>query len=216
MSFPPYIDSIPKSLMNGGGAHITLADIKRTYISQIDDSMNLSLWSGVTTTIVAGDGTVLPLNALGVPPLAFIHGATSKDGTKMYLSTNVMEGLDLTHNTAGAFRTYLLNTSDLVSGTVTTNVVLAKGTISGLTKIAAQGGSVAYRASFTPDGKYILQAGSDRMLMLDPTSADLAVVVDTKSGPNPTRISARGRRALKTTTSRPRRTASTLSWRSVI
>ena len=126
MSFPPYIDSIPKSLITNGN-HITLADIKRTYISQIDDSMNLSLWTGVTTTIQAGDGTVIPLNQLGVPPLAFIHGATSKDGTKMYLSTNVMEGLDLTHNTAGAFRTYLLNTSDIISGTVTTNVVLAIG-----------------------------------------------------------------------------------------
>jgi hypothetical protein len=102
-----------------------------------------------------------------------------------YLSTNVMEGLDLTHNTAGAFRTYLLSTSDLVSGTVTTNVVLKHGTISGLTKIAAQGGSVAYRASFTPDNKYILQSGADRMLMLDATASDLAVVVDTKSGPNP-------------------------------
>jgi len=188
MSFPPYIDSIPKSLITNGN-HITLATagVKRTYISSIDDSMNMDVHSVNTLTIVSGQGDILPLDGpggLGVPPLAFIHGATSKDGTKMYLSTNVMSGLTLTVNTAGEFRTYLLNTSDVISGTVTTNVLLAKGVISGLTPTAAQGGSVAYRASFTPDGKYILQAGSDRMLMLDAASPTLAVVVDTKKGPN--------------------------------
>jgi hypothetical protein len=186
MSFPAYIDAIPKSLITAGN-HINLADIKRTYIKQIDDSMNMGIHSTLTTTIVSGAGDILPLDGpggLGVPPLAFIHGATSKDGTKMYLSTNVMSGLTLTVNTAGAFRTYLLNTSDVISGTVTTNVLLATGTISGLTPTAAAGGSVAYRASFTPDGKYILQAGSDRMLMLDAASPTLAVVVDTKKGPN--------------------------------
>jgi len=186
MSFPPYIDSIPKSLITNGN-HITLADIKRTYISQIDDSMNMDVHSVNTTSIVSHEGDLLPLDGpggLGLPPLAFIHGATSKDGLKMYLSTNVMSGLTLTVNTAGEFRTYLLNTSDVISGSVTTNVVLASGTISGLTPTAAKDGSVAYRASFTPDGKYILQAGSDRMLMLDAASPTLQVLVDTKKGPN--------------------------------
>lgn len=186
MSFPAYIDAIPKALITTG-RHITLADtgVKRIYISQIDDAMNMAVHSTLTTTIVAGDGNVLPLDGpggLGLPPLAFIHGATNSDGTKMYLSTNVMSGLTLTNNTAGVFRTYLLNTSEIISGLVSTASVFKGPDITGLTPIAAQGGSVAYRASFTPDGKYILQSGADRMLMLD--ASTLAVVVDTKKGPN--------------------------------
>lgn len=180
MSFPAYVDSIPKSMITNGNA-ITLGDIKRTYISQIDDSANLALWSGVTVTIKAGNGDILPLNALGVPPLAFLHGATSVDGTKMYLSTNVMQGLDTVNNTAGKFRTYILNTSDIVSGAVNTTKVLAKAEFTGLTPNAPKGGSVAYRASWTPDNSKILQAGSDRLMIFSYLSNALSLYVDTKN-----------------------------------
>ncbi len=193
MSFPAYIDAIP--VANLDGRHLVKGtDFQRTYIGQIDDAMNLSLWTGVTTTITTQDGTVLPLNALGVPPLAFIHGASSPDGTKIYMSTNQMAGLTEANNTAGNLRAYMINASKLVSGGVTTNDVLAKNisiavASSNSTTLGDLEGTIAYRASFTPNGQYILQSGSDRLIILK--ASDLTEYVDSSgTGAAPSGASA--------------------------
>jgi hypothetical protein len=185
MSFPAYVDAIPVSKLTATGAHLVKdTDFKRTYIGQLDDSMNLSLWSGLTVTIPTENAGPLPLKVLGVPPLAFLHGNSSPDGTKVYMSTNQMAGLTKANNTAGFLRAYLVNASDLVSGTVTTSAVLSTKTYTVGVSTSVTGvdngyltGTIAYRASYTPDGKYILQSGSDRMLILN--AADLSLYVDT-------------------------------------
>jgi hypothetical protein len=193
MSFPPYVDAVPVSAIETAGSHVTSSTtgFLRTGLGQIDDSMNLALWTGVTVTITTENGTVLPLNALGVPPLAFIHGASSPDGTKIYMSTNQMAGLTHTQNTAGFIRAYLVNASDLTTESSTTpgmsrmtsDKVLSSGTYtvspsnSDLNSQGMLAGTIAYRATFTPDDKYILQSGSDRMLILN--VSDLSEYVDT-------------------------------------
>jgi len=192
MSFPAYVDAIPVTKLATAGAHLVAGtDFKRTYIGQIDDSMNLSLWTGVTATIplditVPGVGNNLPLSILGVPPLAFIHGAASPDGTKIYMSTNQMAGLQKALNTAGFLRAYLVNASDLVSGGMTTAQVVSKASYtvapSDSTTTGDLEGTIAYRASYTPDSQYILQSGSDRMLILK--ASDLSLYADTAGANN--------------------------------
>lgn len=194
MAFPAYIDAIPNAKLDTAGAHLVKdTDFKRTYIGQIDDSMNLSLWTGITATIPIDNpfnGGNLPLSILGYPPLAFIHGASSPDGTKIFMSTNQMQGLLTTSNTAGVIRAYIVNASDLVSGGMTTSKVVAKASYNVASSVSTTNaftnkhgelqGTIAYRASYTPDGNYILQSGSDRMLILN--AADLSLYVDTANG----------------------------------
>jgi len=158
MSFPAYIDAIPKTLLNGGGAHVTTAQIKRTYIDQID--ADAAGW-----TRINGSGGA----DLGTPPLAFIHGASSPDGTKIYMATNVVSGLSTTNNLAGVFRSYMVNASDLEAGTMDTSKVISKATFTVMPSLM----SIAYRASFTDDGKYVLQSGCDRLLILNANNLSL-------------------------------------------
>ena len=161
MSFPAYVDVFAKSDLVTAGTKTALT---RVYINQIDG--DAAGW----TRVGAGD--------LGTPPLAFIHGATNKAGTKMYMATNVVAGLSTTTNLAGIFRTYLVNTADIVANGTTPfapSMVISKATHT----VAPSLASIAYRASFSSDAteKYILQAGSDRLLILN--SNDLSVYVDT-------------------------------------
>ena len=168
MSFPAFVDAVPVSAIATAGQHVTASTtgFHRTYINQIDaDAAGWARLSG-------GD--------FGTPPLAFIHGASSPDGTKIYMSTNVVSGLSTTNNLAGVFRTYLVNASDLATGAVGTSIssmapskVISKASFTVNPSLA----SIAYRASFTPDGKYILQSGADRALILN--ANDLSLYVDT-------------------------------------
>ncbi len=104
----------------------------------------------------------------GDPNYLFAHGVNSPDATntKLYVAVNETD----TNGMTGAITSYLMNASDVVAGTVTSSNVTSH-TVSGLTP---GGGTIAFRASYTPDGTKILQAGSDRFLVL--RASDLAVL----------------------------------------
>jgi len=165
MSFPAYIDAFPKTAIATANSHVTATTtgFKRTYIDSID--ADAAGW----TRMAGGD--------LGTPPLAFLHGNSSPDGTKLFVSTNVVSGLTTTNNLKGVFRAYLLNTSDITSGTMTPSKVISKGSYT----VAPTLASIAYRGAFTPDGTKYLQSGSDRMLIIDTTSPTLALYNDTNN-----------------------------------
>jgi hypothetical protein len=78
----------------------------------------------------------------------------------------------------GTFTTYLLDMEDVTAGTVDASSVIATGTVAGLDP---SGASIAFRATYTQDGSKILQAGSNRTVVLD--AGDLSVLVnDTNIG----------------------------------
>lgn len=169
MSFPAYIDAFPKTLLAApGGAHITSATtgFHRTYIENID--ADAAGWARINGSSGAD---------LGTPPLAFLHGNASPDGTKLLVSTNVVSGLSTTNNLAGIFRAYLIPTSAITAGTMTPAQVISKGTYT----VAPTLASIAYRGSFSPDGTKYFQSGSDRMLIIDTTSPTLALYNDTNN-----------------------------------
>ncbi len=187
MSFPAYVDAVPVAKLAAGAQgsvsnelHSGTSDFTRTWIWQIDPAMaNLDPAH----------------NYFGNPPLAFIHGGPSPDGKMVYMVMNVVSGLSQTNNLAGALRVYLVKASDLESAstatpgtsTMTPSDVMSQTTItvapsdSTTSGDGSLQGTIAYRASFTPDGKYILQSGSDRMVILQ--VADLAAC---ESSPTPT------------------------------
>lgn len=163
MSFPAYIDVFSKAGLATAG---TQTPVQRITIDKIDAQATL------------GTGPAIPEaggQQLGNPPLAFLHGATNKAGTKMYLASNQMAGLNLTTNLDGHFKTYLINTADLVDGSMVPSKVIVSKTHT----VAPSLASIAYRSAFSSDAaeQYILQAGSDRLLILN--SNDLSVYVDT-------------------------------------
>lgn len=182
MSFPAYVDAVPLAAIATANSHVTSSTtgFKRTYIDQIDAAA--AGWATIN-----GGGP----NNLGNPPMAFIHGASSPDGSKVYMVTNVVSGLTPTNNLAGFLRVYLVNSTDLESASSTTvgisSMTPAKVLSHGTLTVSASDsttstdgtlqGTIAYRASFTPDGTHILQAGSDRMLILN--ASDLSLFVDT-------------------------------------
>ncbi len=160
MSFPAYIDAVPRVAIDAPASHVTASTtgFHRTYIENID--ADAAGWARIN-----GSGGA----DLGSPPLAFLHGNTNADGTKMMVSTNVVSGLTTTNNLAGIFRAYLIPTAKIKAGTMTTADVISKGSYT----VAPSLASIAYRGSFTPDSKYYLQSGADRMLIIDTTTNPL-------------------------------------------
>jgi hypothetical protein len=141
MSSPAYIDAIAKSaIVSGAALSSTGASVKRTMVESFRPS--------------------------GDPNYKFVHGVNSPDHTKLFVAVNETASGSMT----GAITGYLMNTSDVVAGTVTSSNVTSR-TISGLTP---GGGTIAFRSSFTPDGTKILQAGANRLLVLN--ASDLAVL----------------------------------------
>jgi Bacterial Ig-like domain (group 2) len=155
MSLPAYIDAVPESLLDNGakGAvtnELKTTDFKRTYTSDIFG----------TETLGAGVD-------------AFIHGASSPDGSVIYASTNVVSNVTPTDNLLGVIKAVTMHSSDLEAGTMSTSNVISSGSYTVRPNI----GSIAYRASFTPDGTYILQAANDSMLIIK--ASDLSLYDDT-------------------------------------
>lgn len=188
MSFPAYVDAVPLAKLNAGakgGVSNELksgsADFTRTYLGQIDPAMDSTGMSGS--------------HPFGNPPLAFIHGTSSPDGSKIYVATNVVSNLTPTQNLAGVLRVYLMNATDLeTAGTTTgTSAMTPAKVLSMATYTVAPSdsttsgdgslqGTIVYRASFTPDAKYILQSGSDRLLIFN--AGDLSTYADTGTTSN--------------------------------
>jgi len=191
MSFPAYIDAIPLTAIETAGSHVTsaTANFQRTYIDQID--ADAAGWARI-----GGSGGT----DLGTPPLAFIHGGSSPDGLQVYLSTNVVSGLSPTNNLAGYLRAYLIDAVDLETASSTTvglssfdpTKVRSKATYTvapSNSLTSSDGtlqGTIAYRASFTPNGKYILQSGSDRVLVINANDLSLSYDTIAITGPSTT------------------------------
>jgi hypothetical protein len=143
MSSPAYIDAIAKSaIVSGATLSSTGTSVKRTLIESFRASRD--------------------------PNYLFAHGVNSPDHTKLYVAVNEATSSAMT----GSITSYLMNTSDVVAGTVTSSNVTSH-TISGLTP---GGGTIAFRSTFTPDGSKILQAGSNRLLVLN--ASNLTVLHD--------------------------------------
>ena len=68
---------------------------------------------------------------------------------------------------SGEFTGYLLKMSDVIAGTVTSSSVLASNKITGMQTGAK---TIAFRQSYTPDGTKIVQAGKNRVVVLDATT----------------------------------------------
>jgi hypothetical protein len=206
MSFPAYIDAVPLTSIATAGSHVTVTTtgFTRTYIAQIDADAAL----GIGPDLFGYLGAHVQL---GNPPMAFLHGGTNSDGSLLYASTNLAAGLAPSTNLAGTVNGYLINTSDLKTlGTVTdqggssyengfgvpmpmTNMssmapgkVISKISVTVLaSNVSPLLGTIAYRATWTPDGKYILQSGNDRVVILStgtPTAPALGLYVDTATG----------------------------------
>jgi hypothetical protein len=100
------------------------------------------------------------------PNYLFAHGVNSPDHAKLYVAVNETASGAMT----GAITSYLMNVSDVVAGTVSSTNVTSH-TVTGL---SAGGATIAFRSSYTPDGTKILQAGSNRLLVLK--ASDLTVL----------------------------------------
>jgi hypothetical protein len=109
----------------------------------------------------------------------FAHGINSPDKTKLFVAVNESSapGSAMT----GAVTGYLLDIADVAAGTVDPTSVVTSNTIGGL---ASGGGTIAFRSTFTPQGDKILQAGKDRLLVLDGTTLDPLVDDTTIGGSN--------------------------------
>jgi hypothetical protein len=205
MSFPAYIDAVPLTSIASAGSHVTATTtgFTRTYIDQIDADATL----GTGPDLYA----YLGMHAsLGNPPMAFLHGGTNSDGSLLYASTNLAAGLAPSTNLAGMLHAYLIKTSDLKTlGTVTdkggseyvnglgvampltnmssmapSKVVSSIAVTVGASTVSPLLGTIAYRATWTPDGKYILQSGNDRVIILSTgaTGTTLSLYADTAAG----------------------------------
>ncbi len=147
MSSPAYIDAIPKNeILTGATLSSTAAGthVKRTMVEAFRASAN---------------------------PYLFAHGVNSPGNAKMYVAVNETSDGSMAGMT-GNITSYLMNTSDLVAGTVTSSNVTSH-TITGL---GTGGATIAFRSTFTPDGTTILQAGSNRLLVLK--ASDLTLLHD--------------------------------------
>jgi hypothetical protein len=98
----------------------------------------------------------------------YIHGNASPDGTKLYVALNDTTPTDGGEGTAmlGQVTTYILDAGDLEDGTVSTSSIISTSTFSGMSTTA----TIAFRSSWTPDGTKIVQAGADRVFVLDSTT----------------------------------------------
>ena len=96
----------------------------------------------------------------------FIHGNASPDSQTLYVALNETSAGagGTTAGMTGEFTGYLLKMSDVTGGRVTAASATVSHKVSGMT---AAGGTIAFRSSFTPDGTKIVQAGSDRVVVLD-------------------------------------------------
>lgn len=123
---------------------------------------------GTTTTAPAiGDYVRTPVSAFRTSTdYIFAHGNASPDGATLYVAVNETSAGNggTVAGMTGAFTGYLLKMSDVTGGTVTSASVQASNTISGMT---AAGGTIAFRSSYTPDGTKIVQAGKDRVVVLN-------------------------------------------------
>lgn len=88
----------------------------------------------------------------------FYHGTNSPDMSKFLVAVNLAD------NGApnGKIDLLMLDAKALEAGTAK---VLKKNTISG-----TPGKTLSFRQDFTPDGKYILQSGADRFILIDADS----------------------------------------------
>ncbi len=95
------------------------------------------------------------------PDYIYAHGVNSPDKSKLYVAVNetTAGGGGVGDNMTGNFTGYLLDMSDVLAGTVSTSSVIATS--------PATPAAVAFRSTFTPDGSKILQAGADRLVVLD-------------------------------------------------
>jgi hypothetical protein len=200
MSFPAYVDAVPVAKLNAGAKGSVSNELKsgtsdftRTYIDQIDS--DAAGWARIL-----GSGG----SDLGTPPMGFIHGASSPDGSKVYMVTNVVSGLSTTNNLAGVIRAYIVNSTDLETASTTTpgistmdpSKVVTKTTYTVAPSDATTSGdgslqgTIVYRASYTPDSKYILQSGSDRLLIFN--ANDLSIYADTGTTSNANSVTKPG------------------------
>lgn len=127
--------------------------------SAIQSGATLSSTGSVTRTFVEDFRTG------GDPNYRFAHGVNSPDGNKLFVAVNETSSGSM----SGAVSVYVMNASDAVAGTLDPSKV-TKNTISGLT---AGGGTIAFRSTYIPNGTQILQAGKNRLLVLN--AADLSV-----------------------------------------
>jgi hypothetical protein len=99
----------------------------------------------------------------------FAHGVNNPAKSKLFVAVNETTAGNggLMAQMTGAVTAYLLDMNDVVGGTVDPASVTTTRSISGM---ATGGTTIAFRSTFTPDGSKILQAGRDRLLVLDGNS----------------------------------------------
>ena len=174
----------------GGGAHVGLTDLKTGKVL-IDNVVPLDKRAKWTGALYCGSGQTaknfLPvtmtneayidvfdkkklkhkkrifLDSLGFKDnYFFFHGTNSPDMTKMMVSINLTQKWAKSSSPAGR--------KGVVENMLLDMKALEKGKVKVLAKNVATGDpakTLTFRQSYTPDGKYILQSGADRMYLLD-------------------------------------------------
>ncbi len=143
----------------------------------IDVIKKSAVYSGATLDSTDGSGNVkrILVDAFRDPNYTYAHGVNSPDGTKLYVAVN--ESSSPGGALTGTFTAYLVRMSDLVDP----NVVVSTTAVTASKSITVGANTVAFRSTFTPDGSKILQAGADRLVVLD--GSDLHEVInDTNLG----------------------------------
>lgn len=94
---------------------------------------------------------------------AFAHGINNPGQTQLFVAVNETNGVSRIGSVTG----YLLDMAEVEAGAVDPMNVTSR-TIAGL----GASSTIAFRSSYTPDGTKILQAGADRLLVLDAATLD--------------------------------------------
>ncbi|MCL6471407.1 MAG: hypothetical protein K6T91_01135 [Firmicutes bacterium] len=102
----------------------------------------------------------------------FAHGTNTPDKKQFLLALNVTapgKGGEAPPRSSGDLKFCLLDMESLLQGTLKINKV---------NTIAADTTAIAFRQTFTSDGKYLLQAARDRILVIDGSTLQLVKKID--------------------------------------
>jgi hypothetical protein len=136
-------------------------------VTRLDSTFWSAVWTGppgVTeaTNVFLQNADGSARNGITLPAsYYFIHGSTSPDGSKFFISIN--DG-----DNSGATNLYMFDTGSITADdpTLATGVTHNTGTITG-DNSGPQGATITFRSTWTADGTRILLAGADRFFVLD-------------------------------------------------
>lgn len=117
-------------------------------------------------TTLQSEGRIFPAGADFSQDYVFYHGTNTPDASKFLLISNGARVPGDAKNLTGTVNLYMLDMASLVKREIK---VLNKNSLKGYPTSV-----IAFRHSFTPDGKHLLQSGRDRFFLIDASTLQLA------------------------------------------